>query len=753
MERALCIHGHFYQPPREDPWLGRILPEGSAAPSRHWNERICRESYAPLARARRLDGSGRIVELLNCYEWMSFNAGPTLLSWMARSAPDTYARLLEADRKSQKRLGHGNALGQVYHHVIMPLASDLDKELEVAWAVDDFTARFGRAPEGMWLAETAVDTPSLEALAAAGLRFTVLAPSQAVAVSRDGTDWQGVDAGSLDIRRPYNVILPSGRPMAVFFYHGPLSQAVAFDRLLADGEQFFNRLSGAAAAFDGGLLSLATDGETYGHHFKFGEMALAYALDQARSGRDGLTLTNYAAYLADNPPTHSVRIREASAWSCAHGVERWRSDCGCTNGEHPGYNQKWRAPLRNALNLLKSRLDAHFFAAGQPLFKDPHEALVAYGQVLAGSLDPEVYAEKRFAKGLSTAKRGAAWKLLSMEAWGLASFASCAWFFDEISRLEPVNALTFALRAMELARATGMADPEPEVTALLAEARSNDPAMGTGRDIWDTMVRPRRETPKTLVTQAFMTLALEERLPAAGASAVADWPGVAVTVALDAAEGEVRPGTVSIRYTLETATEDFAVTYRPARTADPFDACATMIPAAGGAEEGLCFRDVGLPVNKRQSLADAFARHAEDVFFEDVLARAATGRKLVTELQEAQHTLNLAPLWLHLWPGLIWQDVFDLPLPEKRAALLRLFLMDAGRDSPVKAALEARLAAETARLISRPDPDAPKLTRLVARAADLDLHPDWWAAQNALWERRPFSGKMADLARALGFAV
>ena len=246
MDRALCIHGHFYQPPRDDPWLGHILPEGSAAPSRHWNERICRESYAPLARARRLDGAGHITELVNCYEWMSFNVGPTLLTWLARSAPDTHARLLEADRKSLARLGHGNALAQVYHHVIMPLTTDMNKELEVAWAVDDFTARFGRAPEGMWLAETAVDTPTLETLAAAGIAFTILAPSQATDVSDDGQNWRPVDAGSLDIRRPYKVLLPSGRPMAVFFYHGPLSQAVAFDRLLADGEQFFRRLSGAA---------------------------------------------------------------------------------------------------------------------------------------------------------------------------------------------------------------------------------------------------------------------------------------------------------------------------------------------------------------------------------------------------------------------------------------------------------------------------------------------------------------------------
>ena len=543
MDRALCIHGHFYQPPREDPWLGRILPEGSAAPAVHWNERICRESYAPMARARRQDGGGRIVELFNCYSHMSFNAGPTLMSWMARSAPDTYARILEADRESLARLGHGNALAQIYHHVIMPLATERDKRLEVAWAVDDFKARFGRDPEGMWLSETAVDTPTLEALAQAGIRFTILAPSQATAVSDNGRDWRDVDAGSLDIRRPYAVRLPSGREIAVFFYHGPLSQAVAFENLLADGEHFFRRLSESAG---GGLLSLATDGETYGHHFKFGEMALAYALDQAKSGRDGLTLTNFAAYLAANPPKAYAKIREASAWSCAHGVERWRSDCGCTAGDHPGYNQRWRAPLRNALDLPKSRLDSHYDAKAGALFKDAEAALVAYGQVLAGTQSKEAFERLHMAASADAVRRGTAWKLLSMQAWGLAAFASCAWFFDEISRLEPINAMTFALRAVELARATGMADPEPEILAILAQARSNEPAMGSGADIWETMARPRRETPKTLIAQALMTLALEDRLPLGGKEALAAWPGVAVTVSLEnAPAGTPRPGTAA----------------------------------------------------------------------------------------------------------------------------------------------------------------------------------------------------------------
>ncbi|MBF0515466.1 MAG: DUF3536 domain-containing protein, partial [Desulfovibrionaceae bacterium] len=454
MDKYLCIHGHFYQPPREDPWLGKILPEGSAAPFRHWNQRITRESYTPMAFARRLDGAGAITEIVNCYEWMSFNAGPTLMTWLARSAPGTHEAMVAADKASLKRLGHGNAMAQVHHHVIMPLAKTRDKELEVAWAVDDFTARFDRAPEGMWLAEAAVDTPSLEVLAAHGVVFTILSPTQAKAVADLGSDaWRPADPGNLDIREPYLVELPSGRSISVFFYDGPLSRAVAFERLLADGEQFWRRLSGAAGD---GLLSLATDGETYGHHFKFGDMALAYALAQAREGRDGLRITNFGAYLAMRPPRRKAALHEPSAWSCAHGVERWRSDCGCTDGGHPGWNQRWRAPLREALNMLKDAVDAHYDALAPALFTSPDEALLRYGRVLAGSTEPASFQKTFFVKGLSAAGRDKAWKLLSMQQWALASFASCAWFFDEISRLEPVNSLTFALRALELARATGV---------------------------------------------------------------------------------------------------------------------------------------------------------------------------------------------------------------------------------------------------------------------------------------------------------
>lgn len=750
MDKYLCIHGHFYQPPREDPWQGRILPEGSAAPMRHWNERICRESYAPMAFARRMDGQGRITDLVNVYEWISFNFGPTLISWLARSAPETYQRVVEADRKSAARWGRGNALAQVYHHMIMPLASDLDKELETAWAVQDFQARFGRVPDGMWLAETAVDTPSLEALAAAGVRFTILAPSQALAVSGDDGQWRQVDGWSLDKSRPYAVELPSGRSMAVFFYDGPLSQAVAFERLLTDGEQFWRRMSGACRP---GILSLATDGETYGHHFKFGEMALAYALDQGREGRDGVRLTNFAAYLDQCPPTAIVRLREPSAWSCAHGVERWRSDCGCTDGGHPGWSQAWRAPLRAALDGLKERLDNHYFDVGRILFRDARAAARDYGRVLAGTESPGDFEARLFSPDLSGQDKARVWKLLSMQQWKLAAQASCAWFFDEISRIEPVNAMTYALRAMDLARATGLADPGEDFAAVLQKAVSNIPEMGTGRDVLENLAMPRRETPRTLMAQAFLTLSCREDMPGVGGSASVDWPGVSVSVAVDGfAEGEFT-GRAEILWAHETAPETLAFHYWPAPGRDHYDACATVKGGNGDMEEGFCFREIALPVNKRQAVADVWAATREAALWGTALDDARSGARLLTELQEAQTTLTLAPLWAPLWAGLAWEYVWGLELPAKRKELLLEYLRWAGRDNPLRDALNDRLVKRACDLVSGPDPDFAPVAEAARRAAEIGLYPVWWPLQNLLWTTGLYQSKGREAAREVGFAV
>jgi alpha-amylase/alpha-mannosidase (GH57 family) len=352
MDRHVVVHGHFYQPPRENPWLELVEQQDSAWPAHDWNERITAECYRPNLAARVLDDEGRITALVDNYSTMSFNVGPTLLAWMADHAPEVHAAIVASDAASMERFGgHGSAMAQVHNHAIMPLCNDRDRHTQVRWGITDFRHRFGRDPEGMWLAETAADTPTLEALAEHGIAFTVLSPHQAAETRTIGAKgWTDVTGGRVDPTVPYRVELPSGRSIAVFFYDGQVSQAVAFEGLLHSGDRFAQRLLGAFPDRDGpALVNIATDGESYGHHHRQGEMALAQALQRV-AATDGVRLTNYAEYLALHPPQHEARIIEGSSWSCAHGVERWRADCGCTNGETGG-SQAWRgtAPRRPRL--------------------------------------------------------------------------------------------------------------------------------------------------------------------------------------------------------------------------------------------------------------------------------------------------------------------------------------------------------------------------------------------------------------------
>ncbi len=366
--RFVCVHGHFYQPPRENPWLEAVETQDSAAPYHDWNERITAECYAPNGAARIVDSKNRILRITNNYARMSFNLGPTLLSWMQEKAPLTYAMIRDADRLSQRQFGgHGSAMAQVYNHIIMPLASTRDRETQIAWGIADFEHRFGRMPEGMWLAETAVDLQSLDLLARHGIRFTILAPHQCARVRllASGTapgateavrdaGWEETPDASVDTTRPYVVQTSPGHSIAVFFYNGPVSRAIAFDGLLNSGEAFAERLLGGFSnGSEAQLVHVATDGESYGHHHRHGEMALAYALQLIEEG--DAKLTNYGQFLAKFPPTYQAQIVENSSWSCFHGVERWRSDCGC-NGGKAGWNQKWRAPLRKALDQLRDFL-------------------------------------------------------------------------------------------------------------------------------------------------------------------------------------------------------------------------------------------------------------------------------------------------------------------------------------------------------------------------------------------------------------
>src|SRR5919202_166538 len=365
MHHYICIHGHFYQPPRENPWLEAIELQDSAAPYHDWNARITAECYAPNAAARILDGQGRIAAIVNNYARISFNIGPTLLAWLEAQAPDTYHAMLAADRESQTRFaGHGSAIAQAYNHLIMPLATRRDKATQVIWGIQDFVHRFGRQPEGMWLPETAVDLETLELLTAHGIRFTILSPYQALRVRRidevagEGVaPWIDVTGGRIDPSMPYIVRQPSGRAIAIFFYDAPIARAVAFEGVLARGDALADRLLGAfsAARPHPQLVHIATDGESYGHHHPHGDMALAYALAAIeRQGR--ARLTNYGEFLALHPPAYEVAIAENTSWSCFHGIERWRHDCGCNSGGQRGWHQAWRGPLRSALDWLRDAI-------------------------------------------------------------------------------------------------------------------------------------------------------------------------------------------------------------------------------------------------------------------------------------------------------------------------------------------------------------------------------------------------------------
>jgi alpha-amylase/alpha-mannosidase (GH57 family) len=495
VDRFICIHGHFYQPPRENPWLEAVELQDSAYPYHDWNARITAECYAANATSRILDERRRIEKIVNNYSRISFNFGPTLLSWLESHAPDTYRAIIEADRQSQLRFGgHGSALAQAYNHMIMPLASRRDMETQVIWGIRDFERRFRRFPEGMWLPETAVDTPTLEVLASRGIAFTILAPHQAFRVRKIGeTPWTDVSGGRVDPSQPYLAKLPSGKSIAIFFYDGPISRSVAFDHLLNSGEAFANRLLSlfGEGRGKGRLAHIATDGETYGHHHMFGDMALAYAINSIES--NGLArLTNYGEYHARHEPAYEVEIVENTSWSCAHGIDRWRSACGCHTGGAAGWHQEWRAPLRAALDWLRDTLVPHFESAGAAYFSDPWDARDDYIRVVLDRSDDTVadFLREHAGRELNAEETVSALKLLEIQRHAMLMYTSCGWFFNEVSGIETVQVLQYAARAIQLAEQMTGNSLEEEFIRRLEPARSNVPEHGDGAAIYRNQVRP-----------------------------------------------------------------------------------------------------------------------------------------------------------------------------------------------------------------------------------------------------------------------
>ena len=506
--RALCLHGHFYQPPREHPWLGVLEPEPSAAPYRDWNTRITAECYAPNAAARILDASGRLADLVDNYEWTSFNFGPTLLAWMAREAPDVTAALRRADAASRQRTGFGNAWAQAYSHPILPLSSTRDIRTQVWWGRRDFEHRFGRSPEGMWLPEMAVDRRTLAALAGADISLTMLAPHQARRIRPLGggdETWQTVDPNTFDTRRVYRAVPASGLAVDVVFRDGPLSQELAFGGLLADGARLAERLRSAIAdASDGTIITVANDGETYGHHHRFGEMALAFALRALRDDR-GLTLAGPAAFRAAHPPAFEVEIADDTSWSCPHGVERWRAQCGCRVTGPPDWSQEWRAPLRASIDWLREQIDGVFERAAGDVVRDPWGARERYITCLLEPARTSSFLAAEAGRTLAPAAVVHARRALEMARNALFMQTSCGWFFDELNRIEPVLVLRYAARAIELA-ATFDARLEDGFLARLAPARSNLSDGLSGVALYEREARGQAATPQrvaattTLVT-------------------------------------------------------------------------------------------------------------------------------------------------------------------------------------------------------------------------------------------------------------
>jgi len=481
--RSIVIHGHFYQPPREDPWSDRVPQQPSAAPDHDWNARIARECYGPITQARLAEGDGH--RAVNTLEYLSFNFGPTLLRWMERAEPQIYKRVLAADIASVARLGSGNAIAQSYHHSILPLASERDKRTELRWGILDFRRRFARQPQGIWLPETAVDGPTLDAVGEEGIEFVLLAPHQVDALPAGGMPGWYVTRG--------------GARIALVPYDGALSHATAFGDALRDGEGWAERLASVGSgdpSVPRRLVTVATDGETYGHHHPFAEMGLAATLEHL-SRRDDVVVENIASFLAHSPPTEEVGLVAPSAWSCAHGVERWRSNCGCKLDPSRPTQQAWRTPLREGLEAVARELHTIFDDEARRWLTDPWRARDAYGELLDLS-DPELVLQGLRNAGLTHSnpltsdEGGRLIDLLEMERDSLRMFTSCGWFFDDVTRIEPRQVLLYAERALRL---SGVGDRlRPQLLATLATARSNDPEWDDAAEFYEARVlRPDTE--------------------------------------------------------------------------------------------------------------------------------------------------------------------------------------------------------------------------------------------------------------------
>ena len=781
---AIVIHGHFYQPPRENPWLEAVEIQDGAAPYHDWNERVTAECYAPNGAARRVDDENRILDIVDNFAKISFNVGPTLMAWLARHASAVHARIVAADRASvAARGGHGNALAQVYNHMILPLADRRDKVTQVRWGLEDFRRHFGRRAEGLWLPETAADTESLEVVAEAGVRFTILAPHQAARVRPlRGGAWDEVGE-AIDPSRPYLWRGRDGQRLVLFFYDGPISRAIAFGDALQRGERLVEALLGGFSDARGWpqLVHAATDGESYGHHHKFGEMALAAALAQIEAS--GVAhLTNYGAFLAAHPPTHEVTIHENSSWSCAHGVERWRADCGC--GMAPHRDHRWRAPLRAALDWLRDEVDPLFESRGGVWLKDPWLARDEYAEVIAERAGLDGWLDRHQRMPLDAAARLEVGRLLEMERARMLMYTSCGWFFDDPAGLEPVQNLKYAALAAAYVRLLGGGALEAELLDRLGAVPVAGTAFADGADVYRRLVRPSAVTPERVVANYAIGTLVEE--PAEDARVYAYRVGRLDEAREAHADTQVRIG--HVRVTFEVTGDTADAVYALLHFGGHDVSCGVGPYDEAGYER---MKGDLLDRYRRQRVTDMVRGLDEHfpratfslphLFLEDrrrVLERIVRAMRL-------RHEETYRRLWDESRALVHYLREVDVPLPEVLRATARHVFEErlaAELEAPGAFAPRAFELADEARALglgldlgfARPllrravhgaiatlpaDPSAERVAAAVALvegAARLGVGFGRWGAQNAfwaLWRARPDAREaLSPLGRALGFA-
>ena len=791
--RYVVIHGHFYQPPRENPWLEAIEVQDSAAPAHDWNERITDECYAPNTAARRLDDADRILDITNNYARISFNVGPTLFAWLLREHPVVARRIVEADRASMAAHGgHGNALAQVYNHMIMPLASRRDKVTQVRWGLEDFRLRFGREPEGMWLPETAVDEETLDVLAQEGVAFTILAPHQAARVRPlDGDEDAWIDVGAgIDPSRAYRWRGPSGAELALFFYDGPISRAIAFEGLLRNGHDLAARLRAAFADERDWpqLVHCATDGESYGHHSRFGDMALAAALHDLEHTPD-VAITNYGEYLALAPPVVEVEIRPRTSWSCAHGIDRWRADCGCrVSGQT---HQRWRAPLREALDGLRDSVDTLYETRAGALLKDPWGARDEYAAVVLDRTGARVseFLDRHVRTTIDEAARVETLRLLELQRNRMLMYTSCGWFFDELSGLEPVQILRYAALVVQYARELGGGGLEDELVRRLEAAPTNNPAMPDGAVVYRRLVRPAVADLRRVVAHYAISSVLERYPDVAPIyayqvarldEAVESYQGTVVRVGHVRVTADVTTETRALVYTvIHFGSHDFSCGVRAWDDAATYEAMKADL-LARYAEHSMADMVRGMDTyfpgepyalrhlfleGRRRVLADvthaALERHEES--FRHVWDET---RKLVRYLREVDAPV---PDALALAGRLVMQAEARTDLDrtaELGAIPSRVFeIADEAKalDLPIdlracRPVLRAAVGAALTRVAESPTPEhVGAVLALIQGARRLGVGFDTWAAQNRvfdLWRTVPAARPVLEpLTETLGFTL